>query len=261
MAARTAAQEEFDSIVSKASSSSRLNHHPSDTHDYRHDRPTGEQDEETEYVQKKVDRNMRMPSLDPRGGIFHLPHRDFDSGRTTGVKGVIADARSYEEARRTGSYRGSRANSSTRNDKRASTATFLNDDGEGSASEEEEFIERWRQQRRQELSTIGSDIRNRRTSPSVRRYGRFDEVDALGYLDAIEKVTRETIVVVFVYDHEVYPLISSSAKTPANSCLSARSPKSSQTPSPPSFQHTQQSTSSVCTTPTSNSTMPACPPS
>jgi len=204
MAARTAAQEEFDSIVSKASSSSRLNHHPSDTHDYRHDRPTGEQDEETEYVQKRVDENMRMPSLDPRGGMFHLPHRDFDSGRTTGVKGVIADARSFEEARRTGSYKGSRANSTTRNDKRASTATFLNDDGEGSASEEEEFIERWRQQRRQELSTIGSDIRNRRTSPSVRRYGRFDEVDALGYLDAIEKVTRDTIVVVFVYDNEVY---------------------------------------------------------
>jgi hypothetical protein len=209
MATRTAAQEEFDSIVSKASSSPRLNHHPSDTHDYRHDRPTGEQDEETEYVQKRVDENMRMPSLDPRGGLFHLPHRDFDSGRTTGVKGVIADARSYEEARRTGSYRGSRTNSNTRNDKRASTATFLNDDGEGSASEEEEFIERWRQQRRQELSTIGSDIRNRRTSPSIRRYGRFDEVDALGYLDAIEKVTRDTIVVVFVYDHEVIlPLLN-----------------------------------------------------
>lgn len=261
MAARTAAQEEFDSIVSKASSSSRLNHHPSDTQDYRHDRPTGEQDEETEYAQKRVDENMRMPSLDPRGGMFHLPHRDFDSGRTTGVKGVIADARSYEEARRTGSYRGSRANSSTRNDKRASTATFLNDDGEGSASEEEEFIERWRQQRRQELSTIGSDIRNRRTSPSVRRYGRFDEVDALGYLDAIEKVTRDTIVVVFVYDNEVcsYPPISS--QTTTNSSLSALYPKSSQTPSPLLSQHTQQSTSFASTMPTSNSIMLACPPS
>ncbi len=202
MAARTAAQEEFDSIVTKATSSSRLDHHPADTHDYRHDRDTGEVDEATEYVQKRIDENMRMPSLDPRGGIFHLPNRDFDSGRTTGVKGVIADARSYEEARRTGSYRTSRANSSTRSDKR--TSTFLRDDGEGSASEEEEFIERWRQQRRAELQSVGSDIRNRRTSPSVRRYGRFDEVDALGYLDAIEKVTRDTIVVVFVYDHEVH---------------------------------------------------------
>ena len=37
----------------------------------------------------------------------------------------------------------------------------------------------------------------------MRRYGKFDEVDALGYLDAIEKVGRDTIVVVFVYDSEV----------------------------------------------------------
>ena len=34
-------------------------------------------------------------------------------------------------------------------------------------------------------------------------FGRLDTVDALGYLDAIEKVGRETVVVVFVYDHEV----------------------------------------------------------
>ena len=212
MAARTAAQEEFDTLVSKSSAGPRINHHPSDTNDYRHDREHGEQDEETSYAQKRVDENMRMPSLDPRGGMFHLPHRDFDSGRTTGVKGVIADARSYEEAKK---YRGSRASSATRQaDKRTSTATFLKEDGEGSASEEEEFIERWRQQRREELQNVGSDIRNRRTSPSVRRYGRFDEVDALGYLDAIEKVTRDTIVVVFVYDNEVIPLLPFSSLFP-----------------------------------------------
>jgi hypothetical protein len=64
-------------------------------------------------------------------------------------------------------------------------------------------MERWRQSRREELVREGNDIRNRRTSPSVRRYGRFDEVNALGYLDAIEKVGRETVVVVFVCDEEV----------------------------------------------------------
>jgi len=53
------------------------------------------------------------------------------------------------------------------------------------------------------LSESGREVRNRRTSPSVRLYGRLDEVDALGYLDAIEKVRRETKVVVFVYDNEV----------------------------------------------------------
>jgi hypothetical protein len=206
MAARSAAQEEFDQIVSKASAGPEIEHHPDDTEDYKNDREHSDRDEEEEYAQKNLDENMRMPALDRiGGGNLRLPHRDFDRGRTTGVKGVIADARSYEEARKNGSWRNklSRGSSGSRADKRASTATFLKDDGEGSASEDEEFLERWRQQRRMELQREGSDIRNRRTSPSVRRYGRFDEVDAMGYLDAIEKVGRDTIVVVFVYDHEV----------------------------------------------------------
>ena len=205
MAAKTDAQEEFDDIISKASKSS-INHHPDDSADYRQDREHSDRDEEDEYKQARIDENMRMPTFDRGAGdTLHLPHRDFDSGRTTGVKGVIADARSFEEARRSGSWRNkfSRGNSASRADKRASSATFLKDDGEGSASEDEEFLERWRAQRREELQRGGNDIRNRRTSPSVRRYGRFDEVDAMGYLDAIEKVGRDTIVVVFVYDHEV----------------------------------------------------------
>lgn len=155
---------------------------------------------------------MRMPTFSGGGGgeTLRLPPPAFDHGRTTGVKGVIADARSYEEARRSGSWRNRFARSSSNargekddREKENKRATFLKDDGEGSASEDEEFLERWRQQRRMELQNNGGDIRNRRTSPSVRRFGRFDEVDAMGYLDAIEKVGREVVVVVFVYDHEV----------------------------------------------------------
>lgn len=204
MAAKTEAQEEFDSLVAKASASDRLSHHPNDTDDYAHDKENSDRDEEDEYTQSRIDENMRMPSFNSDGRLS-LPHRDFDDGRTTGVKGVIADARSYEEARQKGSWRNkfSRGSSGTRADKRASTATFLKDDGDESASEEEAFVERWRQSRRDELVKEGNDIRNRRTSPSVRRYGRFDEVDAMGYLDAIEKVGRDTIVVVFVYDPDV----------------------------------------------------------
>jgi hypothetical protein len=95
----------------------------------------------------------------------------------------------------------------------------LKDDGEGSASEDEEFLERWRQQRRMEIQREGSDIRNRRTSPSVRRYGRFDEVDAMGYLDAIEKVGRDTVVVVFVYDHEVRVMLDDHSLPDTNSIM------------------------------------------
>ena len=73
--------------------------------------------------------------------------------------------------------------------------SYLMDEGD---SDNGEFLEQWREARRKEIMGEGNDIRNRRTSPSIRRYGRFDEVDALGYLDAIERVGRETVVVVFV---------------------------------------------------------------
>ncbi|TVY49159.1 Phosducin-like protein [Lachnellula occidentalis] len=201
---KTAAQEEFDTIVSKASASEKSPYHPSDADDYANDRDTSDREEQDEYTQKRINDTMRLPTFS--SGPLNLPHRDFDEGRTTGVKGVIADARSYEEARRNGgkksNMRSPNRSMSRAAEKRASTISFLKDDGEGSDSEDEEFLERWREQRKREMEREGNDIRKRRTSPSVRRFGRFDEVDALGYLDAIEKVTRETIVVVFVYDGE-----------------------------------------------------------
>lgn len=56
-----------------------------------------------------------------------------------------------------------------------------------------------------EESEARSVVRNRRKSPNVTLSRRYDEVDAPGYLDVIEKVGRETVVVVFVYDAEVCP--------------------------------------------------------
>ncbi|KAK2627274.1 hypothetical protein QTJ16_003240 [Diplocarpon rosae] len=205
MAAQTVAQEEFDTIIAKASVDQKPSHHPDDTADYAHDAEHPDRDEEETFLQQRIDENMRVPSLDPRGGPMFLPHRDFYNGCTTGVKGVIADARSFEEARKSnvGASRKLKVSENRIGEENKRLSTFLLDDGEHSASEEEEeFVERWREQRREELRRDGSGVRTRRTSPSVRRYGRFDEVDALGYLDAIEKVTRETVVVVFVYDHE-----------------------------------------------------------
>ncbi|APA10858.1 hypothetical protein SS1G_03480 [Sclerotinia sclerotiorum 1980 UF-70] len=216
MAGKTAAQEEFDSIIAKASAREHHNH-PDDERDYSFDRENSDIDEEEEYHNRNIEENMKMPLFDRSnsGGVnglsepLRLPHRDFDSGRSTGVKGVIADARSFEEARRSGGWRGklrgsgnvnANANSITQGPRRSRSASGSGSDG--GLSDDEEFLERWRQQRRVELQSEGKDIRSRRTSPSVRRYGRFDEVDALGYLDAIEKVGRETIVVVFVYDPE-----------------------------------------------------------
>jgi hypothetical protein len=149
---------------------------------------------------------MRMPSFgSATGGVdIYLPPASFDSGRATGVKGVIADARSYEMARKqTWMSRVRQARRSVFGPE----ANGNKSDSENSVedADEEKFLQQWRESRRRELEAEGggASIRTRRTSPSIRMWGRMDEVDALGYLDAIEKVGRETVVVVFVYDHEV----------------------------------------------------------
>ncbi|KAA8896094.1 thioredoxin-like protein [Sphaerosporella brunnea] len=122
----------------------------------------------------------------------------------TGVKGVIADATSFETARR-----------QTRKQSRAADTTFagyvpptdldprapLNANASDPESgEDEEFVRTWRKNRMQELRT--GIATQRRQSPSKRKYGRVEKVDAAGYLDAVEKVSSETIVVVTIYNDE-----------------------------------------------------------
>lgn len=216
MTSPTPAQEEFDGFLSKNNWENNSNVHPEDRYTAAREASHSSEDEEDRYRARQIEAAMRMPTLDNRGagGVeIKLPPASFDAGRTTGVKGVIADARSYENARRSKwkdrvraarrTVFGADGLDSERHNKRSSSA---DSDGSVPADEDEErFLEQWRESRRRELEaeTRNGAIRNRRTSPSMRVYGRLDEVDALGYLDAIEKVGRETVVAVFVYDHEV----------------------------------------------------------
>ncbi|KAK1254169.1 hypothetical protein MKX08_008164 [Trichoderma sp. CBMAI-0020] len=197
----TEAQDEFDKLV--ANNAHRETVHPEDRDD-ADSQHGSDLSEEEQYRNARIDEAMRMPTAATE---FKLPPVSFDNGRSTGVKGVIADARSYESARKT-KWR-ARAQSvrksvfgsprSNKSESESEEAIFSGGDDE----DEEEFLSMWREARRQELENeSGQSIRARRTSPSTRIYGRMDEVDALGYLDAIEKVNRDTTVVVFVYDHE-----------------------------------------------------------
>jgi hypothetical protein len=267
MAARTAAQEEFDTLVSRASRGDRLASHREDRHYNEEDKD--EEDDESRYRQEKIDEAMRTPVFD-NGLMGRLPPRAFDDGKATGVKGVIADARNYVESKREGwrsqsvpgrktSPSRSRINkSNAKGGEKQGDGHRHHSDSDGEEDEDEEFLSQWREARRRELllgegingAAGGNDIRNkRRTSPSLRRFGRFDEVDAVGYLDAIEKVGRETVVVVFVYDDAVclsqpHPLalgplalgLLSLPPRDANSKHnSPPSPKSSKTLSPLSY--------------------------
>jgi hypothetical protein len=88
---------------------------------------------------------------------------------------------------------------------------MLDDDDEGEdLSDDEEFMQRWRANRLRDMAAgQGRGARamqqqqQRDRSVNGGRYGSLVAVDALGYLDAIEKVGRDTVVVVFIYDEQV----------------------------------------------------------
>jgi hypothetical protein len=203
----TAAQDEFNDLVAKNAGRETL--HPEDRNDPDRDGAPDLSEEDT-FRNAQIDAAMRSTS---GSAELNLPPVHFDGNHSTGVKGVIADARSYETARKS-TWR-SRVRTAARRSifgldgaaasARKSESETDEDAHSGSdGPDEEAFLQQWRESRRRELESEASrSVRNRRTSPSVRVYGRMDEVDAMGYLDAVEKVARETTVVVFVYDHEV----------------------------------------------------------
>ncbi|CAF3511145.1 hypothetical protein SNK03_006918 [Fusarium graminearum] len=205
----TAAQEEFNDLVAKNTHRETLHPEDRDDPDFKDIQDLSEEDL---FRNAQIDNAMRMPTVDRLTGAgaseIKLPPVSFDNGRATGVKGVIADARNYEAARKNKwRHRVRTARNSIFGIESAPPAksdTESSEDDAKSDADEEAFLAEWRESRRRELESEASrSVRNnRRTSPSVRIYGRLDEVDALGYLDAIEKVSRETTVVVFVYDHE-----------------------------------------------------------
>jgi hypothetical protein len=131
---------------------------------------------------------------------YHIPNTRFNAN--TGPKGVIADAQSFNLAKRSTFRKTLNSFANTLSSKPAQTPVAVS--SRGSISEEdsdEEFMREWRQNRIQEL-TERSNASVRRKSPSQHTWGTVEDVDAVGYLDAIEKVKGDVIVVVCIYDPE-----------------------------------------------------------
>jgi hypothetical protein len=145
---------------------------------------------------------------------YRLPTTRFNAN--TGPKGVISDAQSFNQAKKStfrsalaaftnGTHSAFSYSSQPRktSDLNKKSSQADNSDSELGASDDEHFMRQWRENRLRELGSRGSTVQ-RRQSPSKRVWGTFDDVDANGYLDAIEKVSDDTVVVVCIYD----PLVS-----------------------------------------------------
>ncbi|KAL6721584.1 hypothetical protein ACLMJK_000688 [Lecanora helva] len=192
------AQEEFDNFYS-TNRHLRNSGHPEDTTQSDpsdNDSTTLNEDEKTLYS---------SPSPGMSTATYLPATTQFDAN--TGPKGVIADARSFETAKKrsfrqtlytlsTGLANGGSPNKKWREKSNSPSPDISADE------EEDEFMRTWRARRLDELASMNPDVRTRRQSPSQRTYGSVVTVDPSGYLDAVEKVHACTTVVVLIYDDE-----------------------------------------------------------
>ncbi len=199
----SSAQDEFDALYDKQAKEARPRHpEDRDSDDGSTTLHSSNEDEKTP---------ASTPSVNMPSGNYHIPSTT-SFNANTGPKGVIADARSFESARKR-SFRqtlhalsngtspplfGKNHKSGFNFSKEKSPSPDVSAD-----DDEDDFMRRWRANRLEELTNGGQDLRTRRQSPSKRKYGTLVAVDPSGYLDAVEKVSADTTVVVLIYDDQV----------------------------------------------------------
>jgi hypothetical protein len=213
------AREEADRFFS---SKERITTHPEDASDSDNHSEIEEKNSSTDpYHSDPGDDEDTLHSMSATTdtATYHLPHTLFDAN--TGPKGVIADAQSFDRAKKhslrntfLNFTKGSYFNSNSKPESQ-SLPRHHSDSSEKSGSgldddEKDDFMDQWRQSRLRELNAAAaSQKQQRRQSPSKRKWGFFREVDASGYLDAVEKTASDTVVVVCIYDPEVCRILSS----------------------------------------------------
>ena len=195
----------------------------STSHPEDRDNPTDHSEEEDEKPNRpspygsdsdedEDDNTQKMATMTQTRTSYHIPSTTHYAN--TGPKGVIADAQSFARAKKSTfrtrladmrnnlSFRSERSTVSEKETRPTLKQTSSDSDvGFIDEDDDSEFMNTWRQTRIQELQQTSAHG-TRRISPSRRTWGVLSEVDANGYLDAIEKVSNEDIVVVLVYDSD-----------------------------------------------------------
>ncbi|KAH3939816.1 hypothetical protein HBH70_101270 [Parastagonospora nodorum] len=191
----TAAQDEFNELLRDKDRETR---HPEDRHDDSDISEPESAGAADDYLEKiDTDDELDLPK-DMRSN-YYMP--SMRSEANTGPKGVIADAQAFEQAKKQARRFTWKKNASPPT---YNAAAWHDKDGASSEDEgDDSFMKEWRAARLRELQNVGQKIRSRTNSPSRRIYGNFPLVDAEGYLDAVDKSSPETTVVVYIFNHHV----------------------------------------------------------
>ena len=210
----TAALDEFNAL---ASHEDKYTTHPDDAGDTSDNSSEPASDHQLT-AHDSSDENQTLITARGRPAptdMYHIPRGTYFDANT-GPKGVIADAKSFDQARKrtfrqtiydalsngaTGNvFEKRRFHSSPNRDKSSISDSSASDDDD---NDNDNFMRTWRQNRIHEMQSGAQDTRKRRQSPSQRRFGCLMSVDANGYLDAVEKVASNTTVVVCIFDEDV----------------------------------------------------------
>ncbi|KAI4112003.1 MAG: hypothetical protein LQ339_000010 [Xanthoria mediterranea] len=201
----SAAQEEFDAMYD--TQEKKLHSHHEDTQD-------SSSDNDSTTLRSSHEEN-RIPAPRPSttmpSATYHIPSTTTFYANT-GPKGVIADAQSFDTAKKRSFRQTLRAYSNGelspplfgKSKKPAFNFTREKSPSPDASADDDEddFMRTWRANRLTELANSTTDVRTRRSSPSMRKYGTLLTVDPNGYLDAVEKVHAETTVIVYIYDDQ-----------------------------------------------------------
>ncbi|KAF2762602.1 thioredoxin-like protein [Pseudovirgaria hyperparasitica] len=191
----SAAQDEFNELIRDKDTSHK---HPEDQSALSDD-SSDDQPRETFYEKDDEDSEEER-GRDNMVGRYYLP--SLHSNANTGPKGVIADAQAYEQARKASQMR--YKDTPTALHPAYSSESIIIQAEEKSSLEEDDgegFMAKWRANRLKDLqNAVRHTSRSRTRSPTKRVYGSLAAVDANGYLEAIEKVPADTVVVVLIYD-------------------------------------------------------------
>ena len=203
------AQNEFNALISEKSTLAR---HPEDqsrtsSPESNHSEPEQKSLREPQKNADSSDEETAVASSNMKSRYF-VPSLRFDAN--TGPKGVIADAQAFERAKQEHGRLSSVAHRFTKKFTLTSSSVphaynteEYRERSSGEDDDEDGFMARWRKKRLQELQGKTEMRQSRNTSPSQRQYATLTTVNAEGYLDAIERVQRDTVVVVYIYDDTV----------------------------------------------------------
>lgn len=190
----TAAQDEFNELMRDKDTDDR---HPEDRHNDSDLSEPESPGAAADYFEKvDTDDELEIPK-DMRSN-YYMP--SLRSEANTGPKGVIADAQAFEQAKKEARRFTWKKNSSS---PQYSAKAWHDDKAMSDEDSDDSFMKEWRANRLKELHNVGQRIRSRTNSPTRRIYGNFPLVDAEGYLDAVDKSSPDTTVVVFIYNTDV----------------------------------------------------------